>query len=83
MKSVEQREKDIIGKYIIKSKGIDLSRIIYLQDRNISNRGYWTNYISNARYWDNKEDATEECNNYKLGYPEVVIVNSKLNTEKI
>lgn len=83
MKSIEQREKDIVGKYIIQARMINLKRIIYLQDRNISNRGYWTNYISNARYWDNKEDAIEECKNYKFGHPEVVIVNNKLNTEKI
>lgn len=59
------RLKMLKGKYVITCKGIKSGKKYYLQDRNISKKGWWTQYLSNAFGYTSKAGAEKKCNELK------------------
>lgn len=71
-KDRERRLENQKGKYIILAdKG---QKTLYLQDKNISSGGYWTQFQSNARVFETEESALKVVSYFKLGNPRVVQV---------
>lgn len=71
-KDRERRLENQKGKYIILAdKGY---KTLYLQDKNISSGGYWTQFQSNARVFETEESALKVVSYFRLGNPRVVHV---------
>lgn len=65
------------GKYVIicdspKDKNIRL----YMQDQTLSQKGYWTAYMANAKGFSNLEDAQRVCSHLKYNHPRIAMIES-------
>lgn len=63
----------LIGKYIISCDG--KKDKIYLQDKRISNKKYWTKFLNNAIGFSTKEGALQEVKKFKYNHPMVNLVD--------
>lgn len=63
------------GKYIIVCDG--KKKPVYLQDRRISKKHYWTKFIANAISFSDLNSAKIECSKFKFNNPRVALVDNK------
>lgn len=68
-----RREKNLKGKYLIVCKAPSNGRLLYLQDRRISKRGFWTKFKNNALGFSSKSGAEKVCSKLKYNNPSVIL----------
>jgi hypothetical protein len=73
----KRRVRNLAGKYIVVTKGRSSGNIVFYQDRNISSKGYWTQYLSNALGFTILADAKLHASGFRYGDPKVAIVTSE------
>lgn len=77
----ERRKIKLIGKYVIACDGHKSKKICFLQNKKISNKGYWTNFLSNALGFNKLTDAEFKLKNLKYNNPRIIRVTKEfLNT---
>lgn len=64
------------GKYVIisdssKNKG----QIVYLQDRNLSTKGFWTAFLANAKGYETEEEAMIMLRKLKYNNPRIMKIS--------
>lgn len=79
----EERKIKLIGKYLVVCDGIKSKKLCYLQDQRISSKGYWTNYMSNAIGFTNRNEAIRELKKLRYNNPRIVLVTSDFKLMKI
>lgn len=72
--TASHRPRDLQGKYVITTIGVASGKPVYLQDRNISRGGFWTQYLDNALAFDHRKGALKVAANFKYGNPDVIRV---------
>ncbi|WP_442636516.1 hypothetical protein [Rossellomorea marisflavi] len=73
----KRRVKELSGKYIVATKGKSSGKTVFYQDKDISSKGYWTQYLSNALGFSSLKDAKLHASGFKYGNPKVAIVTSE------
>ncbi|PJZ19761.1 hypothetical protein CEW46_21515 [Bacillus cereus] len=73
----KNRVKKLAGKYVVMTDGKSSGRQVFFQDRNISNKGYWTQFLSNALGFSTEGEARTIANGFKYNNPRVAIVTSE------
>ena len=68
----KERLSRMKDKHVIVADGH--SHMIYLQDRTISKRGFWTRFKANARVFGTKQEADTECAKFRYNNARVVKV---------
>lgn len=63
--------RNVHGKYVIVRQGTKPKKTLYLQDRNISKKCFWTQYHENALVFDSEQAAQKIAKNLKYGDPYV------------
>lgn len=61
----QNRLRNLNGKYVITCIGNKSKKKCYLQDRNINNGGWWTQYLSNAIGYNSEDAAIKKCKSFK------------------
>lgn len=75
----KHRVKMLSGKYVVATKGRSSGDIVFLQDRKISDKGYWTRFLSNAVGFESLDKANMIAKGFKYNNPRVAIVESTGN----
>lgn len=73
----ERRKTKLIGKYIIACDGYKSKKICFLQNQQISNKGYWTNFLSNALGFENLTYAKFRLKDFKYNNPRIIKVTKE------
>jgi hypothetical protein len=73
----KRRVRSLAGKYVVATKGKSSGKMVFYQDRNISSKGYWTQYLSNALGFTTLADAKLHASGFRYGDPKVAIVTSE------
>jgi hypothetical protein len=72
----KQRVRKLSGKYVIVADGWKSKKKVFLQDPRISDKGHWTQFLSNAMGMGNKE-ANDLAKKFKYNNPRVAIVTAE------
>lgn len=73
----KRRIKDLSGKYVVATNGRSSGKVVFYQDRNISSKGYWTEFLSNALGFESLREAKLHASGFKYGNPRVAIVTAE------
>lgn len=79
LKDRERRVEKLIGRYIIVCNGWKSNKQVYLQDMMISNKGYWTQFMSNAKGFYTLQAAEIELKKFRLNNPNIALVDINSN----
>lgn len=71
-----ERLDNLVGKFIIRTTSPRTGNYLYLQDREISDRGYWTYYLSNAIGFVSKRVALQQLSRFSHNEPTLCVVES-------
>ena len=71
-----KRKRNLKGKYVIVCDSQYNGKLLYLQDRNISTKGFWTKYKENAVGFVSKSRAENYCKKFKFNNARVQLVHS-------
>lgn len=72
----KRRISNLIGKYIVVCDGKSSKKQVYLQDREVSRGGYWTQFLSNAKGFKTKTEALRNKDSFKYGNPRVYLMDN-------
>ena len=74
-KARKERENALKGKWIIVCDSPQyIGNLMYMQDQEICNKGFWTGFLCNAKGFENPYTAKAVCNRLKYNNPRVVQV---------
>ena len=79
----KRRMRELVGRYVVSCDGKSSGKRVFLQDRNVSKGGYWTQYLSNAVGFKDLAIANKNKNLFKYGQPRIYFVDSSLNLKLI
>lgn len=79
----QKRLERLVGKYVITTKGRASGKTVYYQDQDISNKGYWTQFMSNALGFVSLDSAKLHANKFKYGNPKIGLVTAGGNVQYI
>lgn len=68
----EQREYKLRNRYLVVCDAPSNGHLLYLQDRSISKRGFWTRYKSNAYGFDTKSGAETTAKRFRYNNTRVI-----------
>lgn len=72
----QNRLRNLAGKYVVVTKGRSSGRQVFLQDQRISDKGYWTQFLSNAYGFIDQSSAEQYRKKFKFNNPKVAIVTA-------
>ncbi|ASR79897.1 hypothetical protein JANET_274 [Bacillus phage Janet] len=77
----KRRLNALIGRYVLITDGKSSKKQVYYQDKRISNKGYWTQFLTNALGFDTKSDAEAVKSTLIYNNPRVGLVTAKGNIQ--
>lgn len=73
----KRRLRNLVGRYIVSTKGISSGKTVFYQDQSISRRGYWTQFITNAQGFNTLLEATTFAKQFKYNNPRIAVVTKE------
>lgn len=71
-----ERLNALVGKYVIRTTSPRTGNYLYLQDRDISDRGYWTYFLSNAIGFVSMKIALQQLSRFTHNDPTLCVVRA-------